>query len=115
MAENFSSLDEYTAIRPGKFNWPGVKPEARNSKYLYIISAIIVLLTIIASSGSLFIPNLYRDTEFIKTAWRGNDMVTLLAVVPVFFTILVLSYRSSERAEFIWLGLLGYIIYNYAF
>jgi hypothetical protein len=81
----------------------------------YILSLIIAILAMVACIGGIFIQNLYKDVEWIKIAWFGNDLVTLAVAVPMLLVSLFLSYQGSERAQLIWVGMLGYMVYNYAF
>jgi hypothetical protein len=81
----------------------------------FILSVISLLLAATASACGLFIPNLYYDNEFVQTAWRGNDWVTLLAVIPLFSFIIFTGKSHSIKYRLIWMGLLGYLFYNYAF
>ncbi len=84
-------------------------------KLSYQLSVIIAILSVLASAGGLFLKGLYRDSDFIRTAWLGNDLVTLAVAVPILVIALLLSKRGSERAQLVWMGLLGYMFYNYAF
>jgi len=81
----------------------------------YILSAIIAILTIVASAGGLFLDNLYRDNLLVTAGWFGNDLVTLIIAVPMLVAALILSMRGSSRAKLIWLGMLDYTLYNFAF
>jgi hypothetical protein len=81
----------------------------------YTLSAIIVVLTVIATSGGLFIHDLYRDNTFATAAWQGTDLATLAIAVPLFIAALVLSLRGSVRAQLVWLGMLDFTLYNYAY
>ena len=81
----------------------------------YILSAIIAILTVVASAGGLFIDDLYRDNAFATSAWRGTDLATLVVAVPIWIAALILSLRGSPRAQLIWLGMLDYTLYNYAY
>jgi hypothetical protein len=67
-----------------------------------------------AALGLLFRAQ-YRDAEWIATTWLGNDWVTLGIVLPLLAATLKLTRRGSHRALLLWLGLLGYAVYNYAF
>lgn len=78
---------------------------------LWIIAGLMILQ---AGLGLLF-PNQYRDVDWIKAAWFGNDLVTLVIAVPLFILGIVLSDRGSQQGPFLWLGMLGYAIYNYAY
>lgn len=86
-----------------------------NLKITYVLSAIIIIMAAAESVGGLFITGLYLDNPTIKTAWRANDIVTLLVVVPLFTACMIYSKSGSERACLCWMGLLAYTIYNYAF
>jgi hypothetical protein len=81
----------------------------------YILSAIIAILMIVASAGGLFIDDLYRDNTWATTGWLGNDLVTLIVAAPLLIAALILSLRGSQRAQLIWMAMLGYTLYNYAF
>ncbi|HEX6292520.1 MAG TPA: hypothetical protein VFZ66_25260 [Herpetosiphonaceae bacterium] len=80
-----------------------------------LLSAIIAILAAVASSGGLLIASLYRDNSLIIWAFRGNDLVTLAVAVPLLVGALILTRRGSQRALLIWLGALGYMLYNYIF
>jgi hypothetical protein len=57
----------------------------------------------------------YRDVDWIKATWFGNDWVTLVVAVPLLLTAIFWSGLGSTRAVLLWLGILGYAAYNYAF
>jgi hypothetical protein len=80
-----------------------------------VLSAVIAVLATIASAGGLLMADPYRDNLWIESAWRGNDLVTLLVAVPALVAALVLSQRGSLRAQLVWLGMLAYMLYGYAF
>jgi len=84
-------------------------------KSAYVLSAIIAGLTVVASVGGLFIADLYQDNTFVASAWKGNDLVTLVVAVPMLVAALILSMRGSQRAQLVWLGMLDYTLYNYAY
>lgn len=81
----------------------------------YILSAIIAILATVASAGGLFLGDLYRDNTFVTSLWTGNDLVTLVVAVPMLVAALILSMRGSQRAHLVWLAMLDYTLYNYAF
>jgi hypothetical protein len=84
-------------------------------RIFYILSLFVTLLTACASAGGLFIEGLYRDSEFYRTAWLGNDMVTLTLVVPLSLITLGYVRRGSERAQLMLIGIMAYTLYNYSF
>jgi hypothetical protein len=81
----------------------------------YVLSAVIATLTALACAGGLFIDGLYRDNAFAASAWRGTDLVTLVIAVPLLVAALILSINGSFWAQLIWLGMLDYTLYNYAY
>jgi hypothetical protein len=78
------------------------------------LTILIAVLAGVAGFGGLMIPNLYRDNAFYRAAWQANDLITIL-LTPM----LLLAYHyyraGSARAQLVWLGLLLYMFYNYAF
>lgn len=86
-----------------------------NLKAAYILSILIAVLAAVVSVGGLLLNGLYRDNLFVTSAWKGNDLVTLFVAVPLLVAALVFSARGSLRAQLIWMGVLDYMLYNYAF
>lgn len=85
------------------------------SKTSYLLSIIIITLAAIASAGGLLFQDVYRDIEKFKIGWIGNDLVTLCLVIPIFISALIFTKKGSSRALLLWMGVLGYMFYNYAF
>lgn len=81
----------------------------------YFLSLIIATLTIVAAVGGLVIPDLYRDNRFVTSGWFGNDLVTLFVASPTLVIALILSARGSQRSQLVWLGMVNYTLYNFAF
>jgi hypothetical protein len=67
-----------------------------------------------SASGRLF-HGAYRDVELIRATWIGNDWITLVIAVPVLIAGSIGARRGSARSTLLWLGALGYSLYNYAF
>ena len=88
-----------------------------------ILSILIAILATIASIGGLTLNGLYRDNTFVRVTWLGNDWVTLVLAVPILVGTLIFSHRRDskglkkppESAILIWMGMLDYMLYNYAF
>jgi hypothetical protein len=70
--------------------------------------AVQALLGLLASGA-------YRDVAWIKATWFGNDLVTLLIAVPLLLGAMWFASRGSTRARLLWLGVLGYAVYNYTY
>lgn len=76
--------------------------------------AVLSGMLIQALTGILF-ADVYRDVEWIKASWYGNDWVTLVAACPLLLFGLTRAGAGLERGFLVWLGLMGYALYNYAF
>ena len=79
------------------------------------LSAIVIALAMIAAGGGLLIDDLYRDNLFVRAAWHGADIITLVVTVPILATAMALAARGSTTARLLWLGMLGCILYGYAY
>jgi hypothetical protein len=85
-------------------------------KSSYLMTMIIVVLTLVATIGGLFIGDLYRDnSSFALNAWYANDLIVLGIGLPLMCAALVLSIRGSLRGQLIWLGMINFTIYKYSY
>jgi hypothetical protein len=80
----------------------------------YILSIMIAALAALAAIGGLAL-NIYRDNAFVTTAWKGNDAITLVLGVPTLVVAMFWSRRGRPAAQLVWMGMLDYMLYNYAF
>ena len=76
--------------------------------------AVAGLMAIQAVTGLLF-RQLYRDVDWIKLAWIGNDAVTLLVAVPLLVGSCAAAAHGSARGQLTTSGVLGFAVYNSAF
>lgn len=81
----------------------------------YILSALIAVLTLIAAGGGLLMDDLYQGNALLVAGWQGNDLVTLIVALPALIASLILSVRGSRQAQLVWLGMLAYTLYNFAY
>lgn len=86
-----------------------------NLKPAFTVSVIVSILAITASVGGLIIPDLYQDNEFVKSAWFTNDLITLIVAIPLLIASLLFACKGSLHWQLVWMGMLGYMIYNFAF
>lgn len=84
-------------------------------KVPYILSAALATLMVAQSVLGRIFPGQYRDVEWIRLTWFGNDWVTLVVGAPLLVASVVLARRGSLRGLLLWLGMLGYGAYNYAY
>lgn len=85
------------------------------SRPAFVLSGALGGIMIVQSMLGLLYARQYRDADWIRAAWFGNDWVTLLVAVPLLIIAVSAAARSPVRASLVWLGVLGYAIYNYAF
>ena len=79
------------------------------------LTLTVVSMAVLVAMMGLISPGLYRDNGFVKAAWYGNDWITLIIVTPAMLATLYFMKRGVIKARLIWLGLLLYYLYNYAF
>jgi hypothetical protein len=92
-----------------------LRKEEPGLRAAYRISAAITVLMVVASAAGLLVDGLYRDGPWARGALRGGDMTTLVVAVPLLVASLLLARRGSRAAQAVWLGALGYSLYNYAY
>ena len=64
----------------------------------------------------LAVSGLYPEQTWAVAAFRGNDLVTLLLAAPVLAVAMLASRRRESSASvLVWLGMLHYGVYNYAY
>jgi len=69
----------------------------------------------LASAGGLWLEGLYRDNLFVNSVWRGNDIITLCLALPLLAISMWFAAKGSRKARLVWMGVLDYMLYNYAF
>jgi hypothetical protein len=79
-----------------------------------LTAALVGVMVAQAAMGLLF-PAQYRDVEWITATWFGNDWVTLVIAVPLLLIGVVRTGRGSVQGALMWLGMIVYSVYNYAF
>lgn len=104
-----------------------LRPEARVRPYAgaarasvalrvaYALSALVVVVTVASSLLGLFVRGLYDEGAWAAAAFRGGDLVTLVVAAPLLAFSLVRTMQGSRRWPAVWIGMLGYCVYNYAF
>jgi hypothetical protein len=78
------------------------------------LTLIVAILALSASFGGIFIKGLYRDNSIIKTGWFANDLITIPMAMLLIISLLM-QKRGDERPMLVWMGLMLYMCYNYAF
>ncbi|MFL6168020.1 MAG: hypothetical protein ACJ710_17205 [Ornithinibacter sp.] len=81
-----------------------------------ILSGVVLLLMVVQAALGLAVGGLYPEQSWAVAAFRGNDLVTLLVAAPVLALAMVASRRHASSASvLVWLGMLHYGVYNYAY
>jgi hypothetical protein len=88
--------------------------ERDHNPMLWSTIAIALLVALTAVAGILWSPTYARETLYQKAGGIGSDLVDLLLVVPVLLISGIKGYRGSVPARLVWLGTLGYLLYNFA-
>jgi len=80
-----------------------------------VLSTVVVVLVGVISLLGLVVPGVYAGPAAVAEMLRGYDLVTLLVAVPVLVLAQRAAMRGSDRAWLLWLGMLAYVIYTYAY
>lgn len=83
-------------------------------RWQVMTTAAIAVLAAAATLLDLLVEGFYRDPQALRVQAYGQDLVTLVVVLPVLLVGLRLARRGSLRGAFLWLGALGYLTYTYA-
>src|SRR5438105_12306709 len=90
-------------------------PSEQSRTAAYWLSAALTGVLLVVAAGGLALPGLYRDPAASWTAQaRGVNLVDVIVTVPTLVASVALSARGSWRARIVWLGTLGYVLYNAA-
>jgi hypothetical protein len=82
------------------------------SKIGYWLSGSLALVAAIAAAGTALVPGVLRGTAVMNGSARGTALVVLLVAVPALAIAMWFAARGSARAQIVWLGAVGYILYN---
>ncbi|MFW6174766.1 MAG: hypothetical protein ACOC5K_03210 [Chloroflexota bacterium] len=89
-----------------------MKPVPRVAVALSLVVALLVLFS--AGSGALWWQDVYPlERESAATQAQGQDIVTVLLVLPLFLLSLFAAARGSLRGRLAWIGILAYFTYTY--
>jgi hypothetical protein len=91
-----------------------IEPTSRLGIAAWLSFAVAGLMVAISVLG-LAVEGLYHDGPWAAEAFRGADLVSLVVAAPLLIAGTVLARRGSARGTAVWLGMIGYAIYNYAF
>ena len=82
----------------------------------WVLSVVVLVLMVVQAGLGLAVSDLYPEEPWAVAAFRGNDLVTLLLAAPLLAVSLLASRRRESSASvLVWLGMLHYGVYNYAY
>lgn len=58
---------------------------------------------------------LAQESSWAREAFRGGELVTLVVACPLLAASLIAVRRGSVRGQLVWVGMLLYAVYNYAY
>ena len=100
---------------------PAMAPTAAASsarirwRWAYVLSSIVAVLALLASLAGLLADGVYGDVASTAQMLRGYDLVTLVLILPALVLSQLSASRGSDRAQLVWVGMLAYLSYNYAY
>jgi hypothetical protein len=78
----------------------------------YWLSGSLAVVAAIAAGGTALVPGVLRGPAVMNGSARGTALVVLLIAVPALAIAMWYAARGSARAQIVWLGAVGYILYN---
>jgi hypothetical protein len=90
-----------------------MKENSNNGNYCLWLTAPIAILLVVAAGGGIFINGLYRDVPSLVAQAKGQDLISLIVVLPVLVITAIPAGRGSLPARLIWQGSLVYLLYTY--
>lgn len=111
------------SLRQGSKTSPVTAPAIRSAalsaratwRWAYVLSSAVGVLAVLASVAGLLFDGAYREAAPMAEMLRGYDLVTLVFVVPALVLSQLQASRGSDRAQLIWVGMLAYLVYTYAY
>lgn len=82
---------------------------------LHRLTRVLACVMVAQAGLGLAFREQYRDVAWITATWFGNDWFTLIVAAPVLLVALAWARQGSIRGYLLWVGLLGYGVYNYAY
>lgn len=79
------------------------------------LSIIVAICALAATLGGLFLEGLYLNNTFVNLVWVATDMITLVLALPLLVVGMALTRRGSLRGLLVWLAMLDFMLYNYAY
>jgi hypothetical protein len=81
----------------------------------YVLSSVVAGLAGLASLLGLLLEGVYAGPVSVAEMLRGYDLVTLVVAVPALALAQLGARRGSDRARLVWVAMLAYLAYTYAY
>jgi hypothetical protein len=102
-----SSIDTRTdGLRPGRY------AVVRAGPLPYALSGALATAAAVSAGFSFFLPSVLTGAAVGNGNLRGTALVVLLLGVPTLLTAMAGTARGSTRWLVVWLGTLGYLLYQ---
>lgn len=77
-----------------------------------LMSALVVLATLVGAGGTVLDGGALRGPDAMQGSARGTALVLVLLALPTLLVAAARGSRGSARGVVVWLGALGYVVYN---
>jgi hypothetical protein len=108
-----SGLTHRTASAPA--DSAGHIPTQRVADHPYRMSGALLVAAALAAGIGVFHPGVFHDPAVTAGNAQGTALVILMVAIPAVVAAMILAAQGSLRAQIVWLGALGYIVYNSVF
>lgn len=82
------------------------------SRAAYWLSGALATVATAAPAAMLVVPGILGGTPAMNGSARGTALVVLVLAVPTLLLSMLWAWRGSARAVLVWLGAVGYLLYN---
>jgi hypothetical protein len=81
----------------------------------FVLSGVAAVLTLGAGLTGLLVDGVYGTDPVVAALARGSDLAAVVVGVPLLLLALAGTVRGSASAHLMWLGMLAYLVYDYAY
>ena len=78
----------------------------------HALSGALAVAATISAAVSLGVPSVLTGAAVGNGNLRGTALIVLMLGIPVLLTAMLRTSRGSARATIVWLGTLGYLLYQ---
>ena len=76
------------------------------------LSGALAVVAAVAAAATMWIPGVLRGPAAVNGSAQGTALVVLVVAVPLLIAAMISASSGSARALIVWLGALGYLLYN---